>query len=157
MCKRAVIFWILSCLVGLVGPAAEGEADQRITLVANRDDVFFSVQAGAQRFDIRRVSPLSTKGLESFKWQFDPARLTEALKTEFGLSLREIGFSGLCARLASGRNQEQRTCRKLGTLRTTETYHFYFYPTDKLESSTKDIYITNSQCIIIGDDNLARC
>jgi hypothetical protein len=153
MSKRVVIVGILACLSGPAG----GETDQRTTLVANRDDVSFSVQAGGQRFDIGTVSPVGRQGSQLFEWQFDASHLSEALKTEFGLSSREIGFSELCARLSLGNNQEQRTCRKLGTFKTAETYQFFFYPTDKIETTTKDIYVIGSQCIIIGNDNLARC
>jgi hypothetical protein len=157
MSERGILVWILACLGAFMSTSSTSRAtDERIALVANRDDVSFSIQAGGGRLDIHSVRPLGSENSKLFQWQLDPARLTETLKTEFGLSPRQIGFAELCARLPAF-GGEQKTCRKFGTLKSAGTYHFYFYPTDKIEPTSKDIYIIDSQCIIIGSGNLARC
>jgi hypothetical protein len=157
MSERSIFLWILACLGAFVSTSlTSGATDEWIALVANRNDVSFSVQAGGERLDIPSVRPLGSESSKLFEWQLDPARLAEALKTEFGLTPRQIGFAELCARLPAP-GGEQKTCRKFGTLKSAETYHFYFYPTDKVELPSKDIYIIDSQCIIIGSGNLARC
>jgi hypothetical protein len=157
MGARSIVVCFLACLGGITSIASpSARTNERIALVANRDDVSFSVQAGGERLDIESVPPLGGGGSKLFEWQLDPARLAEALKAEFGLSPRQIGFAELCARLAAP-GGEQKTCRKFGTLKRATTYHFYFYPTDKVEVPSKGIYIIGSRCIIIGSGNLARC
>ena len=150
--------WILPCLAVIAGLApTHGHADDQITLVANRNDVSFFVHAAGQRYEVDAVVPLD-RGPNIFEWQFDFTRLQQALETEFGLDLREINFSEFCAGLAApGAGQELRTCKKLATIRPGEAYRFYFYPTDQSIDKLKNIYIIDSECIVIGNDNEALC
>jgi hypothetical protein len=152
------IRWLLPCLAVITGIIpVHGHAADRTTLVANRNDVSFFVHAAGRRYDINAVTPLD-RGPNVFEWQFDFTRLQQALATEFGLDSREIIFSEFCAGLAaSGARQELRTCSKLATIRPGESYRFYFYPTDQPTTKTENIYIIDSECIVIGSDNQALC
>jgi hypothetical protein len=145
----------LAVITGLL--PADGRAGDQTTLVANRNDVSFFVHAAGRRYDIGVVSPLD-RGPNIFEWKLDFTRLQHALATEFGLDAREIDFSELCAGLAaSGVRQEIRTCTKLAAIRPGESYRFYFHPIDQVKDQARNIYIIDSECIVIGNDNQALC
>lgn len=134
---------------------ADATGSDRVSLVTNRNDVSFLVKSGSVGFDFERVGPLADgQRSDQFVWQFDIARLKAILSKDFDLDPREIAFSSLCFGI---RNERQITCRKLGTIKPGEKYYFTIVPKQGTATVLQTIQIIDSACVIIGNENQAKC
>lgn len=156
MIPRIVSHLPLIAFILLCRPCpAEATGGDRVSLVTNRSDVSFLVKSGSIGFAFERISALADRHRsDQFVWQFDLARLNAILSKEFNLSPREISFSSLCVRV---RSERQITCRKLGTIKPGQKYYFSIVPERELVTVPQTIQVIGSSCVIIGNENQAKC